>query len=76
MNPDLIAAAVLFGPAAVAVPALVPRIIAGRRETAAVAAVLDELRAQETGVAGSAPQPHRPGDLAPVIPISRRRPAA
>jgi hypothetical protein len=68
---DLIAAAVLFGPAAIAFPALACRILAGRRDTAAVAAVLDELRAQETD-RSEEPQPPQPGDLAPVNPITSR----
>lgn len=77
---DLIAATVLFGPAAIAIPALAYRILAGRRDTAAVAAVLDELRSQHqthttepnTPPDSGEPQPH-PAALAPVIPAARHR---
>jgi hypothetical protein len=71
---DLIAAAVLFGPAVIAFPALAYRVLAGRRDTAAVAAVLDELRAQDQAHATG---PNTPTDgVAPVIPLNARRHAA
>jgi hypothetical protein len=81
MNPDLIAAAVLFGPGALAAPVLAYRVITTRRDTDTIAAVLAEHRtthhdAGTTGTppGGGQPQP-APADLAAVIPFPTRHAA-
>jgi hypothetical protein len=70
---DLIAAAVLFGPATLAAPALAYRIITDRRQDAAVLAVLAEHHTTPAAPPdGGQPQPDG-GGLAEVVAFPARR---
>jgi hypothetical protein len=76
MTPDLIAAAVLFGPTAGASTALARAVLRARRDSATEAAVFAELRTTTPPDGGGEPLIYPGESLATVLSFPTRRNAA